>query len=320
MSDHLLIVSTPNRQTLRIVLTEPIDFGRDCDGLSLADSLVSRRHVRIEPGADGVVLVTDLGSSNGTTVDGSVTVGPTPAKVGSIVALGATRIEVAVIRTQRGSPAANVTEFVGRSQPTDTTSMEKVVHLISGDLAPVLVGAGMTDEPDTLTIMFSDIEGSTQHAVAVGDTAWFALLGKHKDLVTAQVRAHRGRIVKNQGDGFMMCFRSARSALLCAIGIQKSLEEWAGKNPDEAIRVRIGMHTGEVMVDDGGDLFGRHVVTAARVGGAASGGEILVSGLVKQIAQPRGDITFGPPCELELKGLPEPQVVHSVDWAGFTRA
>ncbi len=319
MTHHLLIVRTPNRQTLRIVLTEPLDMGRECDGLSLGDSLVSRRHVRIEPGVDGVVLVTDLGSSNGTTVDGATTVGTTPANVGSIISLGGTRIEVATFAAQWGARTANVTEFVGRSASPEFTSMEKVVRAISGDLSVVLVGSGVTDEPDTLTIMFSDIEGSTQRAVAIGDTAWFAVLGQHKDLVTAQVHAHRGRIVKNQGDGFMMCFRSARSAILCAIGIQKSLHEWASKHPDDAVRVRIGMHTGEVMIDDGGDLFGKHVVTAARVGAAASGGEILVSGLVKQIAEPRGDIPFGEPLELELKGLPETQVVHTVDWARFSR-
>ena len=197
--------------------------------------------------------------------------------------------------------------------------MEKVVRSVSGELSMVLVGSGVTDEADTLTIVFSDIENSTQKAVAIGDTAWFGVLGRHKDLVTTHVRAHRGRIVKNQGDGFMMCFRSARSALLCCIGIQKSLGEWAERSPDDAIRVRIGLHTGEVMVDDGGDLFGKHVVTAARVGASASGAEILVSSLVKQIAEPRGDIAFGPPCELELKGLPEPQVVHLVDWERFLK-
>ena len=313
---HILVVRTPNRQVLRLLLTEPIEFGRDGDGLNLSDPLMSRRHARFEPGGEGVTLVCDLGSSNGTTVDGMPTVGVTPVRVGNVVAMGNTRVEIAQLGGEVAT-AVGVTELLRNRPREDVTSMGRVVQSVSSDLAPTLAGVGITDEADTLTIVFSDIEGSTERAVALGDGEWFAILGKHNRLVTDEVRRHRGRIIKNQGDGFMMCFRSARAALLCAIGIQRALADWAQKQPIDAVRVRIGMHTGEVMVDDGGDIFGKHVVTAARVGAAASGGQILVSGLVRQIAQPRGDISFGPPMELELKGLPEAQIVHTVEWIGY---
>jgi class 3 adenylate cyclase len=315
----VLVIRTPNRQVIRLLLTEAIEIGRDCDGLIVADSLVSRRHARFEPGTDGVVLVQDLGSSNGTTIDGAPTVGATPATVGCVVELGGTRVEIAhmdsVIGTSTSTPT---TEFIGRKGATEATSMERIVRSVAGDLSPLLAGAGIagvTDAPDTMTLMFSDIEGSTARAVALGDAEWFNVLGTHNRLVTEQVRVHGGRIVKNQGDGFMVAFRSARASLLCAIGMQRALASWAETNPDDAVRVRIGMHTGEVMVDDGGDLFGKHVVTAARVGAAAEGGEILVSSLVKQIAAPRGDLRFGPPRELALKGLPDLEVVHRVEWS-----
>ena len=68
------------------------------------------------------------------------------------------------------------------------------------------------------------------------------------------------------------------------------------------LRVRIGLHTGEVLVDDGGDLFGKHVVVAARIGASPQGGEILVSSLVQQIAEPRGDLVLHSPARSSPEG------------------
>jgi class 3 adenylate cyclase len=164
-------------------------------------------------------------------------------------------------------------------------------------------------------VVFSDIESSTELAVALGDTRWFELLGEHHRLVTAHVDAHRGRIVKNQGDGYMLCFRSARQALLACIGLQRDLDRASiGTDLGEQLRVRMGAHTGEVMMQDDGDLFGKHVIVAARIGALAEGGQVLVSNLVKQIAEPRGDIPFGPAMEARLKGIEGPTLVHEIDW------
>ena len=118
--------------------------------------------------------------------------------------------------------------------------------------------------------------------------------------------------MKHQGDGYMLCFRSARSAILASIGIQRDLTrtEWSPHEP--RLRVRMGLHTGEVLVDDDGDLFGKHVVVAARIGAIAEGGEILVSSLVRQIAEPRGDITFVNPRAVELQGIVDAETV----WVG----
>jgi class 3 adenylate cyclase len=77
------------------------------------------------------------------------------------------------------------------------------------------------------------------------------------------------------------------------------------------------MHTGEVVVDDHGDMFGKHVVVAARVGALAEGEEILVSSLVRQLAEPRGDISFDAPRTVELRGIEDAEIVWSVDWRNF---
>ena len=136
-------------------------------------------------------------------------------------------------------------------------------------------------------------------------------------MVSAHVEGHRGRIVKNQGDGYMMCFRSARAALLSSMGIQQDLARRVETDPDRAIRVRMGLHTGEVLVGDDGDLFGKHVVVAARIGSLAEGGEILVSSLVRQIAEARGDLPFAAPREVQLRGIAGVEMVSSLEWTAF---
>ena len=89
---------------------------------------------------------------------------------------------------------------------------------------------------------------------------------------------------------------------------------YARSRPTDALRIRIGMHTGEAIVEDG-DLFGKPVVLAAR--GSRTRrvrGEILVSSLVREIVESRGDLAFGAIRQVELKGLAGSHSLHSVDW------
>ena len=72
--------------------------------------------------------------------------------------------------------------------------------------------------------------------------------------------------------------------------VQRALEAHARSNPADAIQIRVGLHTGEVILGDDGDLFGKHVVLAARIANEAKGGEILVSSLVREIVDARGDL------------------------------
>ena len=197
--------------------------------------------------------------------------------------------------------------------PSDgPTAIERVAEQVTGSHTPGLLD--VADEPGTLTIAFSDIEQSTEHTIRVGDNRWVVILQNHNDLIERNVTACGGRIVRNQGDGFMMCFRSARLGLLSAVSIQHELDALRRTDPAMAVRVRIGLHTGEVLQDDEGDLFGRHVRLAAGIGDIADGGQILVSAVLKQITEPRGDLHFGAPTAMQLKGLLEPQTVHDVLW------
>lgn len=313
MGKPVVVVRPPNRQPLVLLLEERVEVGRDCDGLIIPDSRMSRRHVALEPGPDGSVRVTDLGSSNGTLVGGTAITSPTTVPPGGLIQAGSTDIEVGRtagaerLRTELSAPTPEAF-----SAPT---SIESVASDVSADLRPERMG--VRDEPGTLTVVFTDIEKSTDLAVSLGDAVWFGVLGEHQRLVGAQVEANGGRIVQSLGDGFMLCFRSARQALLFSIGLQRDLERQHVEAPDFAVRVRVGLHVGEVMVDDTGDLIGRHVVVAARIADLADGGEILASALVKQIAEPRGDIAFVDPWEVELKGIGGVETVYRVDWRSF---
>ena len=313
MHSVVVTVRVPQRQPFTLVLDGRLAFGREGETIVVDDPQVSRRHVALEPGPEGTALVTDLGSSNGTTVDGAVVAGQMTVRSGSVIRIGNTSLEIGRIDGETRS--ATRTEIWQRQPSHPATSIELVADAVSHHLSAQVLG--VEDEAGTVTIVFSDIESSTQMAVALGDRAWLDLLQRHQRLVSDHVVAHRGRIVKHQGDGYMLCFRSARAALLSSIGIQRDLARQAEVEPEHAIRVRVGLHTGEVLVDDDGDLFGKHVVIAARIGALAEGGEILVSSLVRQIVEPRGDLSFLESRDVQLRGIGGQETVSSLDWRAF---
>jgi class 3 adenylate cyclase len=170
----------------------------------------------------------------------------------------------------------------------------------------------MVTAPDgTVTILFSDIEGSTALNERLGDMRWLELLQAHHLVVRDQVKTYGGFEVKSQGDGFMIAFPSARRAIECARAIQKAIGRDLGDHPDGPIRVRIGLHTGEAIREES-DFYGKNVVVAARIADEARGGEILASSVVKQLTESAGDIGFNEGREVELAGLSGVHAVYKV--------
>ena len=160
--------------------------------------------------------------------------------------------------------------------------------------------------PDgTVTLLFSDIENSTPLNERLGDAKWMELLRQHNVLIEREVRANHGYVVKTMGDGYMVAFQSAADGLRCAIAVQA-----AAADLPEGVRVRIGLHTGE-MTREGDDFFGRHVNLAARVAGHAVGGEVLVSGVVHELVAGQG-FEFEDGGERPMKGFEEPVRVWAV--------
>ena len=168
--------------------------------------------------------------------------------------------------------------------------------------------------PDgTITILFSDIEGSTTMTERLGDQRAQEVLRSHNAIVREQIRAAGGFEVKSMGDGFMVAFSSGRRSLLCAIAIQRAFAAYSEHHPEEPIRVRIGLHTGEV-IKEANDFFGKNVILAARVASHAQGGRILVSSLLKELTESSGEFSFDVGSEVELKGLSGLYRVFEVRW------
>ncbi|MGI9084785.1 MAG: adenylate/guanylate cyclase domain-containing protein [Aeromicrobium sp.] len=156
----------------------------------------------------------------------------------------------------------------------------------------------------SLSILFSDIEDSTNLNEKLGDKEWVQLLGSHDKLVRACVEAHGGHIVKSQGDGFMIAFRDAADAVRAGIEIQDALSEGGDRRLRKTpIRVRVGIHCGTAIERDG-DLFGKNVAMAARVAAQAEGGEILVSDEIRAALRDVDDIVLVDGRDTELKGFP----------------
>jgi class 3 adenylate cyclase len=166
----------------------------------------------------------------------------------------------------------------------------------------------------TLTILVTDMVGSTALAEQLGDRKWWEILQAHNVLVRAQVERHGGIEVKAQGDGFLVVFASARQAILAAVDIQQAAARHRAENPSQRIELRIGLHTGETVESDG-DVFGQNVILAVRIADAAAPGDVLVSGLTHDLTAAAGDLRFSAGEEVPLKGFSVPWRVHRVAWA-----
>jgi class 3 adenylate cyclase len=189
-------------------------------------------------------------------------------------------------------------------------SLDAVVSLVQHERPDL----GSHTAPDgTVTILFTDLEGSTAMTERLGDVRAQALLREHNRLVREQVTAHGGFEVKSQGDGFMVAFQSARRALHCAIAIERAFAARNDAAADEPLWVRIGLHTGEA-IREADDFFGRAVIQAARIAAAATGGEILVSSLMRELTAGAQEFRFDDGRDLELKGLRGTHRVFGLTW------
>jgi class 3 adenylate cyclase len=185
-----------------------------------------------------------------------------------------------------------------------------VTRLLSGSLDD-LAGWVSADQheiekiaaPDgTVTLFFSDIENSTSINEHIGDGAWLRALKDHEGVVRSTIEANHGHVVKNFGDGFMAVFRDPFAATTASIEIQRrlSIHKRLARIP---IRVRIGLHTGQVVTHEG-DFFGKNVAMAARVAAQASGGEVLASETVRDVlTAAHSSVRMTAIAEVELKGL-----------------
>lgn len=172
-------------------------------------------------------------------------------------------------------------------------------HVIHDEIEEFLTGVRHVAEPDRMlaTVMFTDIVGSTDRAVAMGDRKWRDLLDSHDHLVRRHLEEYRGRLVKTTGDGLLATFDGPARAIRGAWAIQGALQNEMG------IEIRSGLHAGEVEVR-GDDVGGISVHIGARVMSKAEGGEVLCSSTVKDLVAGSG-IQFADRGVHTLKGIPD---------------
>jgi class 3 adenylate cyclase len=130
------------------------------------------------------------------------------------------------------------------------------------------------------TVLFTDIVGSTERALAVGDRRWRELLDAHAAAARRLVAAEGGRLVKETGDGILAVFDGPGRAIGCALALRRELR-------DLGVEIRAGLHTGELEVRDA-DVGGIAVHIGARVMAAAGPGEVLVSRTVRDLVAGSG--------------------------------
>jgi pimeloyl-ACP methyl ester carboxylesterase len=177
---------------------------------------------------------------------------------------------------------------------------------VLGEIEEFLTGARSVAEPDRVlaTVMFTDIVGSTERAGELGDARWRALLAAHQTAVRRELMRFRGREVKALGDGYLATFDGPARAIRCGGAIAEAARSIG-------LQVRIGLHSGEVEVMEE-DVGGIAVHIAARVGGLAAGGEVLVTSTVKDLVAGSG-IQFVDRGAKQLKGI-------SDEWRLFAAA
>ena len=153
------------------------------------------------------------------------------------------------------------------------------------------------------TVLFTDIVGSTEQVLSLGDSGWSDLLTRHRNAVRGELARFRGTEVDTAGDGFFATFDGPARAILCAREVMADAHELG-------LSVRAGVHTGECDMS-GEKVVGVAVHIGARVAAEARPGEILVSRTVKDLVAGSG-LEFEDQGVRDLKGVPEPWQLFAV--------
>ncbi len=173
----------------------------------------------------------------------------------------------------------------------------------------------------TVTLMFTDIEGSTSHWEKLKD-GFYPILEKHNAIMREAIAACRGYEVKTEGDAFMVAFPTAIDGVRCTIAAQIALSEASWPPEVGEVRVRMGLHTGEPIIatHPGGerDYFGPMVNRSARVASTGHGGQVVLSEAARLAAQPLPDgCTLNDLGRHQLKGLAELDQIWQLDHPSF---
>ncbi len=211
-------------------------------------------------------------------------------------------------------PDAQFVPLVGNGSTPFFGDAEAIVRAVDAFLGSAPAREEGLPEParGLVTILFTDLVGSTALTQRLGDDAAQEVLRAHNAIVRDCLREHAGMELKMMGDGFMASFPSASRALECAVAIQRALAAYNETRRDGRLRVRIGMNAGEPLAEEA-DLFGTAVQAAARIAARAEAGQILVSDVVRQLVAGKG-FRFHDRGRVHLKGFRERLRLFELDY------
>jgi adenylate cyclase len=174
----------------------------------------------------------------------------------------------------------------------------------------------MTATRRLAAILAADVAGYSRLMGADEEGTHERLKAHFTQLLDPKIREHRGRTVKNTGDGLLAEFASVVDAVRCAVEVQRAMAERNAEVPAaKRIEFRVGIHQGDIIVEDG-DIFGDGVNLAARLEGLAEPGGICVSGRVHADAVGKVDVAFDDLGEQSLKNIARPLRVFAVRIGG----
>jgi class 3 adenylate cyclase len=269
-------------QTFALEPGRPLTIGRGGDvDLSLAwDASVSSVHAEVLPLGAHWLIGDDGLSRNGTFVNGERLSGRRRLRDGDVVRVGRTMLA-----------------FHDASAPRRGATTISDAHEVSG----------------TVTLLFTDVVGSTELLDRLGDEEAERLRREHFAILRRAAAEHGGQEVKSLGDGLMLAFSSAASAVACAASMQQRIAAGEGERGGESLGLRVGLNAGDVISAEN-DYFGAPVVVARRLCDQATAGQTLLSDVVRALVASRCDYPLIARGSLQLKGLADPVSAFELDW------
>ena len=172
----------------------------------------------------------------------------------------------------------------------------------------------MVETRKLVAILAADVVGYSRLAGSDEDRTLARLRALRSDLIDPTIAVHHGRVVKRTGDGIIVEFRSVVDAVRCAIEVQNGMgERNAGLPPERRIEFRMGIHLGDVVEENDGDLMGDGVNIAARLEGIAKPGSICLSDDAYRQVKSRLDLAVSDMGLTQLKNIAEPVRVYSLE-------
>lgn len=166
-----------------------------------------------------------------------------------------------------------------------------------------------------VTVMFTDMVGSTDMTQARGDAAAQEVVRRHNSIVRGALAQFGGKEIKHTGDGIMASFGTAAAAVEASVAIQRQVHQHNNRLPAQSLHLRIGLNAGEP-IEEEDDLFGATVQLAARVCAATNADQVLCTGVVKDLTVGKGAATFQSIGNKYLKGFKDAVPLYEVVWGG----